>query len=69
MVSTSMSVPADYQPGYVNYQPRYDSNNKRETQYSKGARKGKRYINSVYSYDADKEQRSYVPSYYEPISV
>lgn len=71
MISASISLPADYEPGYDSYQPRDYSDDKREPDPPR-PRKGKRgyKADSVYVYGADREQRRRVPdSYYEPISL
>lgn len=72
MITASMSLPADYQPGYDSYHPKYYSGDKRNPPQNSRARHGKRgyQADSAYVYGADREQRRKVPdSYYEPISV
>jgi len=68
MVSTSTSLPANYQPGYDGYQPAgYRGRIKKEPQnFTKYGliRKGRDYNKPAYNYAADKGPRSY----YEPIS-
>lgn len=67
MISSSISFPADYQPRHGIYKTDYGSKDKRRPPH--GARKGRRgYVNPVYSYGQDKEQRRDVSSYYEPNS-
>lgn len=69
MFSASMSLPADYEPGYDSYQPRDYSNDKREPPKIRHGKRGYQ-ADSAYVYGADREQRRKVPdSYYEPISV
>ena len=71
MISASMSLPVDYQPGYDSYQPRVLSKDKREPGPQTMARHGRRgYYDSAYVYGVDRQQRRKVPdTYYEPISV
>lgn len=70
MISASMSLPADYQPGYDSYQPRDYSEDKREPDPPRSRHGRRGYSDSAYVYGADRQQRRKVPdSYYEPISV
>lgn len=75
MISASMSLPVDYQPGYDSYQPRDFNKDKRwpdpPGSSNSRPRHGRRgYSDSAYLYGADRQQKRKVPdSYNEPITV
>lgn len=71
MISASMSLPVDYQPGYDSYQPRDFSKDKRLPDPQGIVRHGRRgYSDSAYLYGADRQQKRKVPdSYNGPITV